>query len=65
MQVQEKKCEFVIFACVICALMDWPERQREEKISAEGSTQGQEREGATFTVGFTGFISAHSELDRI
>lgn len=65
MQVLEKRCKFMIFTCVVCTLMDWPEKQKQVKISAEGTTQGQEREeGAGFTVGFTGFISAHSELDR-
>lgn len=65
MQVQEKRYKFMIFECVVFTLLDWPERQRQEKISTDGPTQGQERkEGATSTVGFNVFISTHSELDR-
>jgi len=46
MQVREKRWKFMIFACVVCTLMDWPEKQRREKISAAGSIpDAKERKG--------------------
>lgn len=44
--VVKKRCKFMVFACVVCTLIAWPERQRQNKKDfSRGSHKGTGKTG--------------------